>query len=346
MPFDPFAASFYLVSRYEECLETKRGKYKRFPATESILSKYNLLKKPVVNIWANLLAEKLQKRFPALVFPERKFQFHSTVDIDNAWAFLHKGFFRTCGALAKATAKGHLQEVKNRLNVILGKEKDPYDSYDFLDSVFAGNEDKVTFFFLLGDYARYDKNIHHKNKYLRQLVQKTAARYNVGIHPSYSSSKKRGKKKLPVEIARLEKITGSKVKKSRQHFIRLLFPRNYRRLLKAGILEDFTMGYPSHTGFRAGICTPYYFFDLKKEKATNLKIIPFQVMDVTLRDYLGLSPLEATKEIEGLMAEVKKVGGTFVSIWHNETVTDLDSWKGFRQVFEEMNRKGFEWTNE
>ncbi len=134
--------------------------------------------------------------------------------------------------------------------------------------------------------------------------------------------------------------------KSRQHFIRLRFPRNYRRLLNAGILEDFTMGYPSHTGFRAGICTPYYFFDLKKEMATNLKIIPFQVMDVTLRDYLGLSPQEATKEIGRLMAEVKEVGGTFVSIWHNETVTDLDGWKGFRQVFEEMNRNGFEWANE
>ncbi|MFW6257447.1 MAG: DUF7033 domain-containing protein, partial [Prolixibacteraceae bacterium] len=29
LPFDPFAASFYLVTRYEEYLEVKRGKYKR-----------------------------------------------------------------------------------------------------------------------------------------------------------------------------------------------------------------------------------------------------------------------------------------------------------------------------
>ncbi len=111
--------------------------------------------------------------------------------------------------LQKSAVNGNIQEFKNRLNVISGKEKDPYDSYDFLDSVFTGNEDKVTFFFLLGDYARYDKNIQYKNKFLRQLIKTTAAKYSVGIHPSYSSSKKRGKKKLPVEIGRLEKVTGT-----------------------------------------------------------------------------------------------------------------------------------------
>jgi len=46
------------------------------------------------------------------------------------------------------------------------------------------------------------------------------------------------------------------------------------------------------------------------------------------------------------MNEVKKVGGTFVSIWHNETVNDLGEWKGYRDVFEKMNRLGFKWANE
>lgn len=106
------------------------------------------------------------------------------------------------------------------------------------------------------------------------------------------------------------------------------------------------MGYASQSGFRAGICTPYYFYDLKKETATNLKIIPFQVMDVTLRDYLGLKPGEAIRKIEQLMEEVKNVGGIFVSIWHNETVNDSGHWEGYREVFEKMNQKGFEWANE
>ena len=346
LPFDPLAASFYVVTCYEEYLEKELGKYNRFPAEKSVLAKYRLLQKPVVNIWARLLAEKLKEKFPELVFPPPEFSFISTIDIDNAWAFLNKGFLRSSAALAKAFVKGNYSEAKQRMNVWMGRETDPYDTYEYLDSVFQGNEDKVHFFFLLGDYSRYDKGVSHKNKRLVDLVKQTAKKYTIGIHPSFASSKKKGKKKLLSEIKRLEKITGEKPEKSRQHFLRLQFPRTYRRLIKAGIQSDFTMGYASLTGFRAGICTPYYFYDLKKEKTTDLKIFPFQVMDVTLRDYLALTPEKAWKETEKLMNEVKNVGGIFISIWHNETVNDLGHWKGYRAVFEKINKTGFEWANE
>ena len=344
LPFDPFAASFYLVSRYEEYLEVEHGKYKRYPANESILYKYGLLKKPVVNIWANLLAGKLKEKYPKLNFNSLPFQFRSTIDIDNAWAFSHKGFVRSAGSLLKALLNADKKEIQERLRVLSGKLKDPYDTYDYLDNVFSGNEEKAVFFFLLGDYARYDKNIPHKNKYIQKLIRQTADKYSVGIHPSYSSSKKKRKRKVLTEKSRLERITGQPVNISRQHFLRLKFPRTYRRLIKAGINEDYSMGYASQTGFRAGICTPFYWYDLKKETATNLLLYPFQVMDVTLRDYMNLTPAKATEEILALMEEVKNAGGIFIGIWHNETVNDAGRWKGYRAVFEGMNKKGFEWS--
>lgn len=345
-PFDPLAASFYLVSRYEEYIESEKDKYKRFPTEKSILYKYGLLEKPVVNIWARMLADKLNEKFPELKFPKPKFDFISTIDIDNAWAYSNKGFWRGMGALVKSVSKGEISEAIKRIRVWQEKEKDPYDTYEYLDSVFSGNENKVLFFFLLGDYKRYDKNISPSNNSLQKLILKTAEKYKVGIHPSYSSSKKKGKAKLKKEVERLEKITGEKPEKSRQHFLRLKFPRTYRRLLKNGISEDYTMGYSSQIGFRAGTCTPFYFYDLKKETTTNLKVYPFQVMDVTLRDYLGLSPEDAAKKAEALMEEVKKVGGVFINLWHNETVNDIGHWQGYRKVFEKINQKGFEWTNE
>jgi hypothetical protein len=69
-------------------------------------------------------------------------------------------------------------------------------------------------------------------------------------------------------------------------------------------------------------------------------------MDVTLRDYMKLSPEEAAREIELLMQEVKQVNGTFMSIWHNETLTDTGAWEGYREVFEKMNQLGFKLENE
>lgn len=346
LPFDPFAASFYLVTRHEENTENNFGKLGRYPAAKSILSKYKLLKKPVVNIWANLLAEKLKEQYTDLQFPKRKFEFLSTIDIDNAWAYRHKGFFRSTGALLKNIVKGNFTEFSERFKVFLGSAKDPYDTYQYLDTVFQGNEAKVKFFFLLGDYGFYDKNISYKNPAYKKLIQQTKEKYNVGIHPSFASGQKKGMKRIKKEKKRLDDITGENTVESRQHFLLLKFPKTFRRLIKAGIAKDYTMGYSEQTGFRAGICTPYYFYDLKKEETTNLLVVPFQVMDGTLRHYLQLPPEEAFAEIKKLMQEVKNVGGTFVSIWHNETVNDTGLWKGYQQVFEKMNQLGFEWANE
>lgn len=344
-PFDPFAAAFFLLTRYEEYLEIEFDKFNRYPAEKSVLSKLGLLQKPVVNIWANFLKETFEAKYPEKVFPENKFNFISTIDIDNAWAFLHKGFWRSGGALLKSVVKFDFAEFWLRVKVLLGKEKDPYETFSYLDSVFSGNEEKVKFFFLVGDYAEFDKNISYKNPDFQLLIQNTAQKYDVGIHPSFAGFVHGCHGKVIREKERLEKITGKKIQKSRQHYLNLKFPKTCQNLIKAGISEDYTLGYPDQIGFRAGICIPFPFYDLQNETATNLLIVPFQVMDGTLRHYLNLSPDEAFEQIENIMNEVKKVGGTFVSIWHNETVNDRDEWKGFREVFEKMNRLGFKWTN-
>lgn len=346
LPFDIFAASFYLVSRYEEYIDEERDNFNRYQPENSILYKYNLLKKPIVNIWAKLLATLLSKKYPKLVFPKNKFHFISTIDIDNAWAYKNKGFLRSSAALTKDLFTGHPEAVKQRFKVLSGKEKDPYDTYEFADSVFKGNEEKIKFFFLLGDYAKYDKNISVSKKAFQNIIKSTATKYEVGLHPSFRSGKKGGLKKIKKEKERLEYILNTKINCSRQHYLILELPKTYQRLIKAGITHDYTMGYASQTGFRAGICTPYPFYDLKKEEETKLTIIPFQVMDVTLKQYMKLEPEKAMEEIKSIMEEVKNVDGTFVSIWHNETINDANAWKGYQKVFIEMNKLGFDWDNE
>jgi len=34
--------------------------------------------------------------------------------------------------------------------------------------------------------------------------------------------------------------------------------------------------------------------------------------------------------------EVKKVNGTFISLWHNESLSNQKRWKGWQQVYESM----------
>jgi hypothetical protein len=93
------------------------------------------------------------------------------------------------------------------------------------------------------------------------------------------------------------------------------------------------MGYSGQPGFRASICSPFYFYDLDIDKQTDLKIIPFAAMEATFKYYLKATPQEAIKEINELIDVVKLVNGTFVSVWHNESLSEQGLWKGWKEVY-------------
>jgi hypothetical protein len=113
-------------------------------------------------------------------------------------------------------------------------------------------------------------------------------------------------------------------------------PGSYNNILKAGISEEYSMGYPDEPGFRAGLARPYLFYNVFEDKQTNLKITPFQIMDATLIDYKKLDDGGSKEVILNMINETRKVGGLFVSIWHNTSLLDNDEWKRWRDVFEFM----------
>ena len=233
--------------------------------------------------------------------------------------------------------------------VVICYKNDPEHTFEYLEKLHKDHNLNPIFFWLLGDYATYDKNIDWDNKNLQRLIRKIAAQYQVGIHPSYQSNS--DFEILKKEIQRLETIvkdtappqySGFKTTKiSRQHYLKLTFPETYRNLLAAGITEDYTMGYADDIGFRAGIATPYFWYDLEREQATNLKIHPFAFMEVTIKEYLNLSPEEALEQVRPLIEATKEVGGTLITLWHNSTLTDSNApyetgsnWAGWRKVYE------------
>lgn len=332
LPFDVFAASFYLVSRYEEYLKYNPDKHGRFTATDSTAYKNNFLQQPLVNHFALELKKLLANNFPQLVFNETKFHFISTIDIDNAYAYKGKGLYRTAGAFARSSLKFDFTDLRLRFNTLSGKKPDPFDTYQYYFELQKQNQFKTIFFFLMGDFTAHDKNLPHTSATFQALIKSVAAIHEVGIHPSYSSNKK--PTQLAIEIERLNKITTKKTTKSRQHFLKMEMPYTYQKLISAGITEDYTMGYADQVGFRASICNSFYFFDLSKNEITNLKLLPFAVMDATLNNYMKLSPDEAIKVSKKLIDEVKSVNGTFISLWHNETLSETGIWNGWRKVFE------------
>ncbi|MFY9151274.1 MAG: polysaccharide deacetylase family protein [Prolixibacteraceae bacterium] len=344
LPFDPFACTFYLLTRYEEYLSESTDEHERFTDSENILVRLNLHHKPIVDQMAYWIAEKISAHFPELKMRKRAFQFFTTIDIDNAWAFKNKSPLVSAGAILKAFVHLNWMELKQRLIVFLGLQKDPYDTYKYILDTYKGQLSHLLFFFLMGDRNQYDKSISFKNKPFRQLIVSLSTVCDIGIHPSYASNLKPWL--FEKEKKRLEDILQKPVTKSRQHYLKLKFPQTYHNLLNLNIEEDYTMGFASLAGFRAGTCTPFLFFDLNKDQCTELLIHPFQVMDVTLKNYLRLNPEEAWNLIETMMIEVKKVNGTFISLWHNESLKDSGQWLGWRKVYEQILETGLKLTDE
>jgi hypothetical protein len=334
LPFDPFAAAFYLVTRYEEYLPYMKDRFDRFDVSQSVSGKYGFVHKPLVNIWAENIKGILTAKNPGLKFSERKFQFISTIDIDSAYAYKYKGTVRTIGGLMKSLAKFDLNEMLDRFKVLTGMMKDPFDTYDLQLQLQKKYDLFPVYFILFADYGTYDKNVPVQNPRFQRLVKSVADYAEVGIHPSYDSNYNFDK--LKVETSRLSKVLNREITKSRQHFLKLTFPNTYRNLINIDITDDYTMGYASELGFRAGICDPFFFYDLDMETETKLKIHPFQVMEGTLKDYLHLSTEQSLIRIKKMIDEVKAVNGTFISIWHNESLGNSKRWAGWHKVYEEM----------
>jgi hypothetical protein len=177
-----------------------------------------------------------------------------------------------------------------------------------------------------------DKNINAGNPSLINLIQWLNKIHYIGIHPSYQSFKNQFI--LKKEIQTLHAITSNKVKLSRFHYIRFSFPKSFQILSELSIEKDYSMGYTDRIGFRAGTCTPFYFYDLEKENSTKLKLVPYSYMDGVLKDQLKYSTQASIRAIKELKNSVKNVNGQFTTIWHNESLSNQDRWSGWRKVFE------------
>ncbi len=332
--FDIFAASFYLLVRYEEYLPFKSDQYGRFPATESLAYQANFLEQPLIHHWAAYLKAQLFRQFSQLSFQPPKFKFQPTFDIDLAWAFQHRSFYRTAGAIVKDLVSFNFDLLIQRLQILLRLRPDPFFVFEELKILHNQYEFKPIFFFLLGNYGVFDKNIAHQKKALQQLIQTLDRDYEVGIHPSYASNS--SVELLKKELQRLQTIIQKPVKHNRQHFLKLSFPNTYQNLIQLGIKQDFTMGYADEIGFRASIAIPFYWYDLSKEVKTKLLIHPFQVMDVTLKQYLALSPEVGLEKISNLIDRIEEVGGTYCTLWHNSSFSHLEGWQGWKKMYENM----------
>jgi len=230
------------------------------------------------------------------------------------------GFSRSWGGMVKLIVKGKLKKARERMRCMQGKQRDPYDNFGMLSEVFADHNPAPIYFILGGKPGRHDRNLSLNNKHFAGLIKQLSERATIAVHPSYGAGN--DVEVIRKEINGLEVISGQKINGSRQHFVKMTFPETYEALIQAGISEDYSMGFASISGFRAGIACPFNFYNLEKEEVRPLRIHPFMFMDSTLCDYMKLKPQEYYDAVMPYIEEVKRVGGVLCGIWHNYDLSD------------------------
>ena len=317
---------FYWLSRYEEYIATEN----QFDEHHRFLGSNLDYSSPIVDELIINLQKELKAIFPEIELKENRFKQINTHDVDFTWKYLHQPLSKQILRFGKNLLKLNFNEIQQQISILTKQKKDPYDQFNYLKSKAEQHQIETIFFWLLADKNQFDKNIDWTNQYQKNKIIECAEWAKIGIHPSYASNEQN--EFLTIEINRLEEIIQKKVTKSRQHYIRLNFPKTYHNLIKNKINEDFTMGFAHKTGFRAGTSHAFFWFDLEQNVVTNLKIYPFILMDVTLRNYLKLSPTEATKEIADLKQKVKAVNGNFITLFHQSNFSD--EWQDWKKVYE------------
>lgn len=333
--FDIFAASFYLLSRYEEYLPHPKDKFGRFSHESSLAFKEGFLQQPLINVWAGQLKKIISKKFPSCNFTKKSISFLPTYDIDMAWSYRNKGFLRNAGNLVKDFFSFRFKHVLRRLKVLSGMENDPFDTFAWLNSLHEKHRIEPFYFFLVAEKVSVkDKNISPHHSAMRKLIAEHASRYQIGLHPSWQSFYNKNILRQEKDI--LEKIAGKTVTASRQHYIKLDIPRTYNELADAGLLYDYSMGYPAANGFRASVASPFKWYDLKKEAVSPLTIFPFCFMEGNSAIYQKQTPEEGLQELLNLYSRVQAVDGFFCMIWHNSSLTNEAPYKAWRDIYEKF----------
>jgi len=331
IPFDIFAATFYLLSRYEEYLPHQLDQHERYNYKNSLQIQHNMFNKPIVEIWADLFKQKLQERFPELIFEKRRFYFEPIINVSMARLYQGKSFLRFLFGGFEDLVHFRLKNFVTRNRVYLFGKKDPYDTFDEILKIKKKYKHPLSFFHLLTTYSLFDHNVS-MNKHEYQTQIKFLADYaDTGLLTSYYAID--DEDTIEKEVKILENIIHKPIQKVRAHFNRIKIPLTYQIYHNLELKKDFSMGYNHKIGFRAGTGIPFPFYDIENETETGLLLHPTIISDIMLKHQYHLSPEKAMKIMIDEGEIIRKYGGHFYPVFHNFILSEAKEWQEWNQLY-------------
>lgn len=340
LPIDIFGSAFFMLTRYEEVVKPDKDEHDRFPATSSLAYQENFLERPIINEYLEILWCYLQRLWPSLVRQTRIFRILPTHDVDMPYDILLRSFGRIAlnigsDILYRKNPAFGARNFKRWLKIRADREKDPFDTFNWIMKQSENIGVKSSFYFTAGGSTQFDTPYSVNHPSIQCLIKKLHNRgHELGFHASYEAGF--NQKVWNQELVYLNRhINGIKIEGGRQHFLRFQVPKTWRFWNDAKLLYDSTLCFADFSGFRCGICYEYPVFDLIKKEKLSLKERPLIVMDCSVIEdqYMGYGCTEKTLIY---MIQLKKhcqiYDGDFVLLWHNHRLADPREKEIYRSI--------------
>lgn len=326
---DLLKSAFHLLSGYEEYKTGALDELGRFPFTASLQYKLDIVRKPVVNYYFEIILEALEKfcRQNKLPFQRRPvfnravFALSHDIDMIDAYHFYETGYkFKMLFGLVKSpysradTWKVALSSLYHFVNPF--SKHNPYWNFDFLMQSESERGFRTSYYFL-EKKGRHDNSRYkfHQRKVKKMMTRLLAEGFEVGIHGTIQSAT--DQEAMNCTVKNLQRVLAENVAGIRQHFLRYQTPRTAQIQENTGLVYDATLGFAEHEGFRNSYCWPFKLYDFENDRILNVWQIPLTMMDVTMFGYRKLGFEEIHVSLQELVREVQKFKGIFSLLWHN-----------------------------
>lgn len=329
---DIFSAVFYCISGWERYFSKYCDIHGRFlPINSAIFhDNFNFIF-PWVDKWIFLLAKELKIRFNDLPIQfEKIYKLQVTIDVDIAYSYLCKGFYRNFGGAIRDLVNFKFQHVFDRLFTLLHFKNDVFDTFDLLLQIEKSLQNPLIFFFLVSEKTtKFDKNNSIYCSKFQNLIKNISTSHAVGLHYSYYS--KNDSSLIEKDKFFLEHLLNKPITKGRAHYLRLDMPQ-MNLIANTGFKDDFSIGYASMPGFPLGTAHPVFFYDLINDKQTALLLHQTAIMDGSFVDYKKTNPDDFSQSFDNIRSSMI-LGGELVILLHNESFSNHDRWNNWSNFF-------------
>ena len=325
--YDFIASAFFFLSNWQEYTSPDKDIYGRFRMTESIQYKQNFICKPVVNYYFDILKNAIEQAYhiklSQKLWKEKKMAVCLTHDIDLCESAWIQGSFRE---LLKGNIFAPFKLLASKLFA-----NDRWFNFKEIIDIEKKFNLSTTFYFLpfkgrKNGIPNADYNISKpKFRKVFGLIRENGS--EIAIHGSIGTSTDSGLLKSEIEKM------GVEVNGNRYHFLMYDSYLSPSVLSESGLKYDSSLGFAESIGFRNAYCLPFYLFDIKNCRSTDIIEIPLNVMDVSYgKKYMDITKEEALNKTCHIIDEIEKFNGCFTLLWHNTYFSEY-KYEGWKDIY-------------